>query len=287
MKPESPPNVTGTKRAQRGVLRATDHLGETRLNGNVIIGELIRNAELGRFEMAFTVLLPCAFTIYLNPEDHAMLSGVFELVAEDARRALCARVAELNAAPKRLGLKRRTKSGKEHKIAGRDWTFDFLPDPEVPPGDVEIHSELNETVQPGYRGTKTTLSNREPVASAHHATSQRLDTRRGIETPYAEIRYEDDSGPQSYMVTQNRIRIGRGGDDQPMDLALYTSDEVSREHLIIRREPATGVFFVTDLSTNGTWLDGKRLRKGVEELLPQHAEIGVGEVLTLSFEARR
>jgi hypothetical protein len=27
----------------------------------------------------------------------------------------------------------------------------------VPPGDVEIHSELNDVPQPGYRGIKTTL----------------------------------------------------------------------------------------------------------------------------------
>ena len=32
----------------------------------------------------------------------------------------------------------------------------------VPLGDVEIHSELNETPQPGYHGTKTTLLDREP-----------------------------------------------------------------------------------------------------------------------------
>jgi pSer/pThr/pTyr-binding forkhead associated (FHA) protein len=102
-----------------------------------------------------------------------------------------------------------------------------------------------------------------------------------------EIRYEDDSGPQLYLITQNQVRIGRGGDDQPMDLALYTSDEVSREHLIIRRDPATGFFFVTDLSTNGTWVEGKRLRKGIEQLLGNQAKIGVGEVLTLEFEARR
>jgi pSer/pThr/pTyr-binding forkhead associated (FHA) protein len=287
MKPEGVSNVTGTKRAQRGVVRGAEHLSESRLSGNVIISEVLRNAELGRFEMAFTVLLPCAFTIYLNPEDHGMLSGVFDLVAEDARRALCARVAELNAAPRVLGLKRRRGKVKEHKIAGRDWTFEFLPDPEVPLGDLEIHSELNESVQPGFRGMKTTLSNREPMASPQQGTSQRMEARRGIDTPYAEIRYEDDSGPQLFLVTQNKIRVGRGGDDQPMDLALYTSDEVSREHLLIRRDPATGVFFIIDVSTNGTWLDGKRLRKGVEELLPARAEIGVGEVLTLSFETRR
>lgn len=287
MKPEGLPNVSEQRGEHRGLLRPTERLTESRLSGNVIIGELVRNMELGRFEMAFTVLMPCVFTVYLHPEDHAMLRGVFDLVAEDARRALCARVTELNAPASRLGLRRRGKRTKEHKIACRDWMIEFLPDAEVPPGDVEIHSELNETAQPGFRGTKTTLTNREPSVAAHRTTTQRNETRRAAETLYAEIRYEDDSGPQLYLVTQNQVRVGRGGEDQPMDLALYTSDEVSREHLVIRRDPATGFFFVIDMSTNGTWLNGKRLRKGVEEVLPQKTEIGVGEVLTLTFEARR
>lgn len=264
----------------------TEKLTEPRLNGSVVIGELIRNMELGRFEMAYTVLLPCVFTIYFNPEDHAMLRGVFDLIAEDARRALRARVGELNGNRRGFGV-RRGKTAKEYKIACRDWSFEFLPDGEVPRGDVEIHSELNETAEPGFRGTKTTLMEREPSVQAHRTTSQRAEIRRTAEPVYAEIRYEDDSGPQLFLVTQNQIRVGRGGDSQPMDLALYTNDEVSREHLIFRRDPATGAFFVVDLSTNGTWLDGRRLRKGMEELLPGHAEIGVGEVLTLTFEARR
>ena len=71
------------------------------------------------------------------------------------------------------------------------------------------------------------------------------------------------------------------------DAALYTNDEVSREHFTLRRDPATGRFHIVDKSINGTWLDGKRLKKGVEEVLPNRAQIGVAEVLTLSFEVRR
>jgi pSer/pThr/pTyr-binding forkhead associated (FHA) protein len=72
-----------------------------------------------------------------------------------------------------------------------------------------------------------------------------------------------------------------------MDLALYSNDEVSREHLSLRRDPATGRFHIVDKSVNGTWLDGKRLKKGVEEVVPDRAIIGVAEVLTLSFEVRK
>ncbi len=247
--------------------------------------------ELGRFDMAYSVLLPCVFTVYLNPEDYAALGGVFDLVVEDARRALRARVADLNEKPPLLSMARLGKSAKEHKIACRDWDIEFLPDTEVPVGDVEIHSELNETVQPGFHGTKTTLISREPSATAQRPGQKTTGDMRAdyssTDTVYAEVRYQDDSGPQVYLIVQNRVRVGRGGNEQPMDLALYTNDEVSREHLVIRRDPATGAFFVSDASTNGTWVNGKKLRKGTEEPLPDEAQIQVGEILSLQFEVRK
>jgi hypothetical protein len=258
---------------------------EHRLSGRIIIDELIRNMELGRFELAYTVLLPCVFTVYLHSEDYARLSGVFDLIVADANRVLRNRVAELNSKPSIFARWRNGKDSKEYKIACRDWVIEFLPDGEVPAGDIEIHSELNESAQPGYRGVKTTLTDREPSVTSERVRGS--ETRKSADRTYAEVRYEDDSGPQLYRMTQNEVRVGRGGNDQPMDLALYAGDEVSREHLLLKRDPATGVFVIVDRSTNGTWLDGRRLKRGVEELLPEHAEIKVAEVITLAFEARR
>jgi hypothetical protein len=261
--------------------------GDGRLNGNVVIGELLRNMEFGRFEMNYTVLFPCVFTVYLNPADHATLHGIFDFISEDAKRALRERVMELNNGSGLFGGKRASKESKEHKIACRDWNVEFLPHPEVPQGDVEIHSELNEVPEPAFRGIKTTLLAREPsVPDETTASRFRETTRRPSETVYGEIRYQDDSGQQVYLIRQNEIRIGRGGENQSVDVALYTNDEVSRQHLIIRRDAATGIFTVTDLSTNGTSIGGKRLRKEVEQQLPDRAEINVGEVLTLTFERR-
>jgi hypothetical protein len=258
-----------------------------KLSGQTVVGEIIRNMEVGRFELAYSVLLPCVFSVYLHPDDYSRLSGVFPLVTEDARKALRARVAELNNRPRMLGLSV-GKAPKEYKIAAREWVIDFLANAEVPPGDIEIHSELNETSEPGYRGTKTTLMDREPsVTSQRAAGSPAADTRKSADRVFAEIQYEDDSGPQLYLMTRHEISVGRGGDGQLMDLALYASEDVSREHLALRRDPATGVFLVTDKSTNGTWLNGKRLKRGAEEVLPDNAEIGVAEVLKLSFRVRK
>ncbi len=263
---------------------ADQSLGPKILSGRTIIDELIRNMELGQFELAYTVLLPCVFRAYLNPQDYARLANVLNFVIEDASRALSARVSELNHRPSKL--LQRAKRSKEFKIARRDWTIEFFPDSDVPPGDIEIHSELNEEPQPGYRGVRTTLTDREPSVTARRATKS-VELRKGGDRVYAEIRYEDDSGAQVYLVTQNEIHVGRGGDQQPMDLALYASDEVSREHVLLRRDPATGAFAIIDQSTNGTWVDGRRLKRGVEEALPDQAQITVAEVVTLAFEVRK
>jgi len=130
---------------------------------------------------------------------------------EDAKRALAARVAQLNTVPTVLGLKRPRKFGKEYKIANQDWVIDFFPDMvgTVPLGDVEIHSELNITAQPGFRGIKTTLMDREPSVTVARAPEARQTQKVGDKV-FAEIRYEDDSGPQVYRVMQNQVRAGRG-----------------------------------------------------------------------------
>ena len=269
-------------------------LPEAKISGQVIIDQLIRNMELGQFEMAYTVLLPCIFSIYLHPDDYGRLASVLDLIREDAKRALSARMEQLNAKPFRFKVKRSSEQRKHHKIAFKDWVLEFFPDSEgaVPLGDVEIHSELNETAQPGYAGVKTTLMDRVPSvneASSGHAIVPREagETRKAVDRAYAEIRYEDDSGPQLFVMTQDEISIGRGGDDLQVNLPLYTNDEVSREHALVRRDPVKGGFVIVDKSRNGTWLNGKRLAKGVEHEIPDRAQIGVAEVLTLHFEAKR
>lgn len=264
-------------------------LPSSRIEGQTIVDELIRNMESGRLELAYSVLLPCLFSVYLHPDDYARLASVQELIKEDARRALNDRMAEWNAAKPGKGLLRRGSARKEFRIALNDWWIEFFPDTEgaVPPGDVEIHSELNDVVQPGYRGAKTTLIDREPSVPAETVLRDRRSTRLNGGKVYAEIRYQDDSGPQTFLVTQNEVTIGRGGEDVWVDLPLYSSDEVSREHAKLRRDPNTGAFVLLDNSRNGTWLNGKRLSRGVEQKVPDRAEIGIAEVVKLSFEARK
>ena len=75
-----------------------------RITGKIIIEQLLRNLELGQFEMGYSVLVPCIFSLYLHPDDYARLTGVFDLIREDARRALTQRLEQWNAKPLSLGL---------------------------------------------------------------------------------------------------------------------------------------------------------------------------------------
>ncbi len=267
-------------------MQTGDNQIQSRVSGQTIIDELIRNMEFGRLEMGYSILLPCIFSVYLHPDDYARLIPVQELIREDARRVLAARMAEWNGGKGRF---RRGGARKQYRIAQNDWWIELFADTEgaVPPGDVEIHSELNDAPRPGYRGVKTTLIDREPAVTAARVERDRESTRRQPDKVFGEIRYQDDSGPQTYFITQNEIVIGRGGEQLWVDLPLYTTEEVSREHLRLRRDPASGAFAIVDKSRNGTWLNGRRLKRDVEQALPQQAEIGVAEVLKLSFEARK
>jgi hypothetical protein len=263
---------------------------QPRISGQIIINELVRNMELGRLELGYSILVPCIFSIYLHPDDHARLIGVQDLIREDAKRALNARMGEWNA---KGGLLRRNAPRKTYRIAQNDWWIDFFADAEgaVPPSDVEIHSELNDIARPGYRGAQTTLLERTPSITSVRVARDREKTRRVSERVVAgkvlaEIRYQDDSGSQTFAVTQNEVSIGRGGEDTWVDLSLHTTDEVSREHVCVRRDASTGAFRIVDLSRNGTWLNGRRLTKNREVPLPERAEINLAEVVKMSFEVR-
>ncbi len=91
--------------------------------------------------------------------------------------------------------------------------------------------------------------------------------------------------------------VGRGGVGYWVDVKLDTSPDVSREHLRLRRDDASGQFFLKDLSSLGTTVDGvpvpssvevvegRKRDKGIEVPLPPRARIGLANVIVLDFEA--
>ena len=97
--------------------------------------------------------------------------------------------------------------------------------------------------QPGYHGTKTTLLEREPSVGAITGRAGGTGPKRGRPASAYTPRFATKTtpGPQLYLMTQDEISVGRGGDGAQVSLALYTNDEVSREHLRVRRDAAQGV----------------------------------------------
>ena len=100
-------------------------------------------------------------------------------------------------------------------------------------------------------------------------------------------------------MTKDLIKIGRGAQDRWVDLKLNSKKDVSREHVQIRRDPATGRLFIKDLSSLGTTVDGKRVQPSIEQVngedvdknievpLPSKARIGLAGVLFIDFKAVR
>ena len=65
-------------------------------------------------------------------------------------------------------------------------------------------------------------------------------------------------------MTKDQIVVGRGGRDYWTDLKLDTLPDVSREHFRLRRDPASGKFFLKDLSRLGTTINGEKAPSSIE-----------------------
>ena len=80
-------------------------------------------------------------------------------------------------------------------------------------------------------------------------------------------------------------------------MKFETYPDVSREHFRLRRDAATGQFFIKDLSRLGTtvngdkvpssieFVEGERRDKEIEAPVPSKARIGLAGVLFLDFQA--
>lgn len=274
----------------------------TRRPASDLIDAVLENMRENLEPLKYSTLAPSRYTVYLHPSEYARLEGILGILRAQTVRALSEEVASRNRPPQMLRqYARRFWGGRDVRveIPGEDWTIEFAPDPDsdLQEGDILVDSELllPENPELGF-GERTRLIR--TVRSGGHttATERRIQTEAApmAAKTYARIEFDDDAGRHACDVRQS-VTIGRGGAQHPVDIKIASSVDISREHVRIRRDERSGDFFLIDLSTLGTTLDGRHVPRGYDEIdgarrangaetrLPAEARIGLAETVYIRF----
>jgi pSer/pThr/pTyr-binding forkhead associated (FHA) protein len=112
---------------------------------------------------------------------------------------------------------------------------------------------------------------------------------------FATLTYEDKSGQHTHAITGAQTVIGRGGAGYWVDVRIEGAQDVSREHVRLRRDEATGQFFLKDVSLYGTTLNGQRVTSSIDHAsgakqdinvevpVPAIARIGLADMVFIDF----
>jgi hypothetical protein len=267
-----------------------------------LIDAVLENMRTNLEPLKYSTLAPSRYVVFLHPDEYARIEGIIPVLQEQTSRALGEALQNLNNPPAyRRYLDRFAGSAPPVENAAREWQIEFHPDAdgELAPGDILIHSELmlpgsSDDLGAGQRTRRITT-----VHVGQRTTTREETVSRTASAPssvHARLRYDDNAGPHTFEIVRESIVIGRGGIAYRADVRIDASVDVSREHARIRRDPATGAFFITDLSTLGTTLNGQRLPRGyddvdgtkrengVETPLPGGSRIGLADTIFLQFD---
>jgi hypothetical protein len=274
----------------------------SRITGGDLLSEILRNMEEGLFKIRYTALAPSIYRVYLHPEEFEPLRGAMQVLTAEVKRALDERLAAWNGERKAPGFLRKlggaTQQEVEYKKLTDDWTVEFYPDVDgsLQKGEIEIHSELGAPPKTDYgAGALTRRIFKSPGGEHQTVSTQRQEPDGPV---LAELRYQDGTGPRVYAMSKDQIAIGRGGKAYWVDVRLDAPSDISREHCRIRRDAATGQFFLKDLSQFGTTVNGNAIPRSlatvdgeekdanIESPLPKKARIGLADMLFLDFEAK-
>ena len=277
---------------------------ETRRPARDIIDAVVENMHRNREELRYSTIAPNRYIVYLHPAEHTRLEGILPILEEQTCRALADALQSLNQRPswhRWMDSVRRNRS-TETLTASDGWHVEFLvdPDDELQEGEIRVHSELAQPAQPelgvGERTRRITTTHAGTQTTAREQTEGRATEAHGI---LARLEFSDDAGAHTCDMIKPSLTIGRGGVAYPVDIRIASSTDVSREHARIRRDPASGRFFLTDLSSFGTTLNGRHIPRGYDEVnggrrengaetaLPDAARIGLADIVFLEFRSRR
>lgn len=267
-----------------------------------VIAAVIDNMRRNLEPLRYSTLAPSRYLVYLHPAEYARLEGIIPILQQQTVRALTEQLESLNARSPLRRYASRLIGDRTPPVesAGGEWHVEFFADPdgEVVEGDILVDSELLLPASPelgvGERTRRITT-----VRSGEHTTARERTASvpaQGPQTqPLARIVYDDHAGHHAYDIMKDSVTIGRGGTTYPVDVRIVSSVDVSREHARIRRDPATGRFFLIDLSSLGTTLNGRHVPRGYDEVggrkrennaetpLPNQARIGLADTVYLDF----
>jgi hypothetical protein len=279
---------------------------ERRTSGD-LIDAIVENMRQNLEELKYATLAPSRYTVYLSPAEFTRLEGILPRLQSEAVRALDEELARLNR-PSWLRRRASWLAGGRRRPplenAGPGWHVEFLCDTDgelAQEGDIIVRSDLMLAPDPelgaGERTRRITTVRSGGRASIHAQLLDASDAPRSAVR--ARLTYQDNHGQHQYDIVRDHTTIGRGGLTYPVDIRVSTSEDVSREHARIRHDPQTGGFFLIDLSTLGTTLNGRHVPRGVEEhdgarrengaetALPDRARIGLADTVFLDFELVR
>src|SRR5262245_13982646 len=271
-----------------------------RLPAKDIVHAVVRNMRENLEDLPYSRLAPSRYTVYLHPNEFARLETIVPIMQEQTVRALSEELVRLG---RHSHLKRWTDRVRRRSVpgvekAGTEFHVDCLPDPdeELEEGGVLVYSELRLPPRPELSSGERTR--RITTVHTSHGTTVREQTVKATGTEKriaARIEYLDDMGQHAYEVATDSVMIGRGGIAYPVDVKIVSSPDVSREHARIRRDPKSGTFYLIDLSSFGSTLngrhvprgydevDGKKRENGSETALPDVARIGLADIVFLEF----
>ena len=271
-----------------------------------IIDAVVDNMRKNLEPLKYSTLAPSRYTVYLHASEFARLEGIIPILREQTMRALSDELASLNRrSPVRRWVGRlRRASDTEIRNAAADWQVEFLADPDgdMNEGDLLIDSELVLPASPDLGVGERTRRITTLRVGQHTTTHEQSVNRNGSvsQAPvYARVEYDDDVGHHAFDIVKDTITIGRGGVAYAIDIRIATSPDVSREHARLRRDPQTGRFFLVDLSSLGTTLNGRHVPKGYDDVegakrengaetaLPDAARIGLADTVFLDFRVLR
>lgn len=276
-----------------------------RVTPEEIVNFILEEMEAGLCPTYYSNLVPSVYDVYLYIDDLERLRPLEQRMREEAVNALSEKLSALNkAAEPKLKIPGAPKKRKKRYETLGEWSIEFHEnaDDDARENPLVIHSTFPAAADSEDRaGTLTErITKRRADGQTVTSSTQRtgdVDTRRATGIVYANLAYEDDSGAHTFQMTKDVLKIGRGSPDHWVDLKLKAKKDVSREHLQIRRDPATGKLFLKDLSTLGTTVDGKRVPPSIQQAdgadldanievpLPGKARIGLAGVLFIDFKA--